>query len=365
MDVFEKVRETKPEIDGADENLSAARSLLMAEIRGEQRPARTRVARRPWIVAGSLVAGGAAVTAGVILGSMMSAPEPVNHANPTNRPAHSAEPTRTPAESSPTPQPLTVKGVLMGAASASAAHESPVAGPGQYLKIEHQTRHLVLWSPDEPVNATREQATAGWVADSSYTSYIPASVTDDWVDVFHAQMSVTELFGADAAAQSERWLDGVSWMQESVQRTPGGSGSSNANIAAYPMMPRDPVALLDWTRSWLGPHDGMDEDALIANSFIQELQLNAAPADLRSAMFRALSMVPGGRIDSVNDNAVTLSYLTNAEQERREAIEIDTRTGLVLRYAVTFGEGTNGAVVPDDVPDYVTVRTVTVVDDAP
>lgn len=365
MDVFEKVQEIRPEIEGDDENLVAARMLLLKEIQAASKPARVKAARRPWIVAGSLIGGGVAVTAGVILGSMIATPEPVPHANPTHRPMHSAEPTQPPLESSPVPEPLTVEGVLMGAASASAAYETPVAGPGQYLKIEHQMRQLVLWSPEEPVNATREQATAGWVVTSAYTSYIPASVSDDWVDVFNAQKSVVELYGADAAAQSERWLADFSWMQESIQRTPGGSGSSNASIATYPMMPRDPAALLEWTRSSLGLHDSMDDDALIANSLIQELQLNAAPADLRSAMFGALSMVPGGRIDSSNDNAITLSFLTNAAQERRDAIEIDTRTGLVLQYAVTFGEGASGAVVPDEVPDYVTVRTVTVVDDAP
>jgi len=365
LDVFEKVQETRPEIEGADETLAVARVLLLKKIHADGKTAGIEARRRSWIVAGSLIGGGVAVTAGVILGPIIADRQPVSDAIPTHRSTHSAEPTQPPQEPSPVPEPLTVEGVLMGAARASAAYETPVAGPGQYLKIEHQMRQLVLWSPEEPVNPTREQATAGWVVASTYTSYIPASMSDDWVDVFYAQKSVVELYGAEAAAQSERWLSEFSWMHDSVQRTPGGSGPWNASIATYPMMPRDPAALLEWTRSSLGSHDGLDEDALIANSLIQELQLNAAPADLRSAMFGALSMVPGGRIDSVNDNTITLSFLTNASQERRDAIEIDTRTGLVLRYAVTFDEGASGAVVPDEVPDYVTVRTVTVVADAP
>lgn len=364
MDVFEKVQKTRPEIEGADENLDSARASLLAEISAEKKPARPRVARRPWIIAGGLV-GAAAATAAVIVVANLAAPAPSVDAGPTREPGTTLQPSPQPE---PTADPVTPQSVLSSAANTAAGQVGLVAGPGQYLKVEHVLRQLVLYSPEDPHTLSRTQATSAWVATSSYTSYIPGTPTDEWVDVFHPDLRVVELYGADAEARSQEWMANFTWMTEpSYQRYQGGrsveDGGPVAWIASYPEMPRDPAALIEWVRGQMsGVEPGM-EDSSVVTFLMQELQLDAAPGDLRAAMYRALALMPGGVIEASDGDVVTLGFATYPPLERWDTITIDTRTATVLSVASSFGSG--GTVVPDSVPNHITTQTISVVDSAP
>lgn len=366
MDVFEKVQETRPEIDGVDETLAAARVRLMAEISAETSPSRGRRSRRPLLIVGSLVGMAAAVTASVLVVSALTSPEPIVDAIPTREPGESLQPTTEPV---PVPEPLTPESVLSGAAAVAAESDGVVVGPGQYLKVEHVLRQLVLYSPDDPHTLSRSQATAGWVATSTYTSYIPGTPTDDWVDVFNSDLQIAGVYGTDATALSQSWLANFAWMTEPLyQRYTGGldaeAGGPVAWINHYPDMPRDPAALIEWVRGEVlrGVEPGT-EDMTVASFLMQELQLDAAPRDLRAAMYRALSLMPNAVIESTDGDVVTLGFATNTEFERWDSISIDTRTAVVTSVSSTFGSG--GTVVPDNIPNHITTQTMSVVDSAP
>lgn len=369
MDVFEKVQKVRPEIDGADENLAAARGRLLRELEGARGAARSRVVRRPWIFAGGLVGAAAAVTAGVVIVTGLVAPQPEVEAVPARTPRATVEPRPEPEPTpAPTFEPMTATTVLTGAASIVAEHPAPIAGPGQYLRIEHQNRQLVLYSPEDPVNSNRVQATAAWVATNSYTSYIPGDRSGEWVDVFNADLQVVELYGQDAAARSEEWLAQFSWQTEPmVMRYQGGDQPGepvpNQTYLHYEEMPRDPEALLAWVKAYQTGLAPGTEDMGAVTFLMQELQLGAAPTDLRAAMYRALSLIPNGIISGTDGDIVTLSFLTYPPDERWDSISIDTRTALVTSVSMTIGSG--GTVVPDSVPTGSSVLTISVVEDAP
>lgn len=358
MNVFEEVQKTRPEIDGADENISAARARLLTEIHAEKQPARSRSARRPWIITAGLVGAAAAVTAGVLVVGNLTAPMTGGvEAIPTVVPEPSVEPTPEPSV-----EPVTAQSVLAGAANTAAAHPGPVAGPGQYLKIENHLQQLVLSAPGN-LNPSRAEATAGWTALSSYTTYIPADASAEWVRVFHADLQIADLYGDGAAALSQDWLAQFSWREESTHRFPNALAEVTGGAATdYSQVPRDPAAMLAWIRGF-SQSLGVDDDTAAAGFLIQELQLNAAPMDLRVAMYQALSLVPNGVISGSTGSVVTLSFPLYEPNDRWDSISIDTSTALVVSSSITLGSG--GTVVPDGVPNGITTQTISVVDDAP
>ncbi|WP_152642344.1 hypothetical protein [Microbacterium sp. SA39] len=306
----------------------------------------------------------AAVTAGVLVVGNLTAPMTGGgiEAIPTVAPKPSAEPSP-----EPTVEPLTVQSVLSGAANTTASYPAPVAGPGQYLMIDHQSQQLVLYAPGD-LNPSRAEATAGWTVTSSYTTYIPANRSDEWVEVFRPDRQIVDLFGEEAGVQSQAWLEQFSGMTDPIIRRYEGGLPNVTDVpfgsdAHYAQLPRDPAALIDWIRDYSGATAGPDSDAMVVGFLIQELQLNAAPADLRPAMYQALSMMPNGVVLGTVGNVVTLSFPTYAANERWDSISIDTSTALVTSSSFTLGSG--GTIVPDGVPNHLVSQTVTVVDDAP
>lgn len=369
LDVFEKVRETRPEIDGADENLASARSRLMKQIQTEHRPVRTSATRRrPWIIAGSLAGAAAAVTAGVLVAGNFATPGTVE-AGPTPSPAFTrpgSEPTPRPV-----PDPVTVESVLRGAANVASTSSGPVAGEGQYLRIDTRTEHLVLHGPADgpPSDSTRADATAAWVAVGGYVTYIPADLSGEWVRVFERDYEIVALYGEDATALSQAWLDQIP-KEPIIRRTPAGivermEGSTEplqGEDEYYAQMPRDPEQLAEWVRAYNDRFNLEAGEAGIAQFLIEDLESNVAPADLRAAMYRVLGSLSIGVISGTEGSAVTLSFPGLNPDERLE-ISIDTTTALVTGTSMTYGSG--GTVVPDAVPDFRTTQSLSIVDSAP
>ncbi|MBO0979795.1 hypothetical protein [Microbacterium sp. SD291] len=366
--MFEKVQRTKPELGGAEENLAAARTRLMAQIHEVREPARVRSARGPWLLAAGVIGVAAAVTAGVLIAGDLTAPAPTVEAVPTRAPGATLQPTPEPTE-----EPLTASKVLQGAAQTALTSSGPVAGEGQYLRVEHATEQLVLYDAageHTVFDGSRAGATAAWVVRGRYITYIPADRDGEWVRVFEAGRTVVALYGTDAQQHQEEWSAEI-LDEDFIIRTPGGihesyPGSTEPNEgsdAYYALMPRDPQALVEWFRSSLTGTEPANMDSAIIWGIVQTLELNAAPADLRAALYQALDLLPGLEIVSTEGAVVTLAFEPQSPLDWRETVTIDRATGLLVASARTFGEGS--PIVPDSVPNFRLTNTISVVDSAP
>ena len=139
-----------------------------------------------------------------------------------------------------------------------------------------------------------------------------------------------------------------------VERIQGGliepyeAGYTLGSPEYYAAMPRDPQALLDWYWDYNGLADEERATEILAQALIFDLEINAAPADLRASMFRALSLIEGVAVQSVEGVVTTLSIDVDPDGTRLVTLSIDMETGLVVGSSVTRGPG--GAVIPDGVP---------------
>lgn len=383
MDALNRVREIGADVELTQEQLGSA---LQEVRRGLVPDAAPRRRARLWIGIGGLVAAGAATTAIAIA---LSAPPAAVVEAVTPAPAApdvtvtaepEPEPTTTPTQA-PTIPPVTAASVLEGAAAlASTSAGSAIADDG-YLRIENATEQLVLYAADaeqSPYNATRENATAAWVVRGRYSTYIPADRSGEWVRVFLPEKEIAALFGTDAEPLAAQWMGEI--LQEViVDRYQGGLGDpgydpghtddppllgpTTASDAYFAQMPRDPGALLEWNRTRMIEGNVEDVDEGVVTVLIQDLELNAAPPDLRAAMFRSLALAPGVDIQSVDGDLTTLAFHFDQFEPRIGTMTIDTRTGLVVASTGTRSPGPG--IVPETVPDYRVTTTITAVDSAP
>ncbi|KQR38050.1 hypothetical protein [Microbacterium sp. Leaf159] len=367
MDVFERVRDVNAGLTLTEDRVSAARLRLLQGIDDSRNAERKRLARRPMFVIAGAVTGVAAVTAGVVVVGQMTAPSPQVEAIPTFAP--------TPPPSPSTGDPFeraTVASVLESAAGATVAGGALEAAPGQYLRVEHQTTQLVLYQPTDQYtkwDATRASATAAWTASGTYFTYIPGDRSQEWVTLFEPKTTIGQTFGAGADALATEWL-GTTLQEQIIDRHAGGiddgSDPQTGSDAYYAQIPRDPQQLLDWYRTFM-IGDVLDEDSQIASMIIQELQRNAAPADLRAAMLLALRAMPNGKIVSVDGSLVTLEFSFTWTSDRfdswTDTLTVDTSSGFVSASSRTLGS--EGTLVPAAVPNFSVVTSISIVDDAP
>ena len=378
MDILERVREVRPDSPLDETRIGRSRALLAQEIaRGQGRTHRTTAA---WAVGGGL--GGLVVTAAAatavaiaVNASPSGIPDPgLTEAIPA--PSVSVEPPRptptprtTPAPPA-TPTPLTAAGVLEGAAALASSSAGSELASGRYLRVENTLEQLVFYGADaesSPYNATRATATAAWVSTGRYVTYIPADRSREWVRVFEPERKIVALYGTDADSLSVDWVSQMLG-EQIVDRYQGGLDFLGdvpvyASDAYFAQMPRDPQQLLDWIRSRMIERNVEDVDGGVVDVLVQDLELNAAPADLRATMFRALSLVPGVEVASIEGAVTTLRFRFAHYGAGLGTVSIDTGTGLVTTHSTTYGSGS--AIVPDSVPDDRVTTTLTVVDAAP
>ncbi len=374
MDLLDRVRELGAGAEPAEPSLDAARARLARAI--ADAPARAK--RRAWGIglgggAGALVAA-AAATAVVRDGVRWSRgrTEPcTDHGH--RRDADAPTPTPTPRVTIEPAPVLTAAAVLERAASLASTSVTPLTA-GQWLRVEHQLEQLVTYGegvdPNSPYNATRENATAAWVARGSYATYMPADRSGEWFRVFEPDRQIVALFGADAESLANGWLD-MALKERIVERYQGGLdllGEGRppiyASDAYFDAMPRDPAALIAWHRARLQAGNVENLDEGVVSVLVQDLELNAAPADLRSAMFHALALAEGVTIQSVDGAITTLAFpFTGSGRSLSATVSIDTETGLVVESTVT--SLLPSGLVPDSVPDSRVTTTISVVDSAP
>jgi len=375
MNVFEKVEQARPEIDGADENISAARARLLNEIHAETRPAQSRAARRPWIITAGLVGAAAAVTAGVLVVGNLTATAPTVEALPTREPGPLLVPSPVPT---PTPTPKTGQEVLMGAANAAAGFTPPVLGSGQYLRRAWTHEYLgvfdALGYAGQPgYGASRETASSGWIISRSGADYAPADLRSQWYIEWGAPVA-GNVYGDDAQAHAQQsealqaYGPGRALSPSEAPRLPeGGAGDV---LWFFETMPRDPDAMIAWIHDYLGPDEQGWVDGKVGWLLIGLLSHNVGDAEMRASMYRALSTLPGSTVAAEQGGRRTVtfdSHLSSPDTEqtslRRFTLTIDMATGLVTETTDTsaVGEG----IIPSDVPDSRSTFEMSVVDTLP
>lgn len=377
MDVFEKVQETRPEIEGADESLAAARMLLVKEIQAERKPARSRAARRRWLAAGAVVGTAAAVTAFVLVAGALRTPqpEPRVEALPTSSP----DATLTPA---PVPSPVAASApeVLQGAAIAAAEFQPPVLAPGQYLRRSWTHEYLGVYDSSfdtwgQPgYGGLRATATSAWVIRSSGAEYSPADLSDTWYREW-GPAEVVSIFGDQPEA--ERQLESVlSTESNSGHPLQAGGAPSLPESGAedilwyFNTMPRDPSAMIDWIKARQDPDYAGWNDGKVGWLLIWLLSYNVGDPGLRAAMYQALSLLPGSTVGPEQGGLRTVtfdSHLAGADSAEtsltRFTITIDMATGIVTETTATSEVGKG--MIPADVPDTRTTYEMSVVDALP
>lgn len=380
MDAFEKVERIRPEIEGADENINAARALLMTEIREERRPARSRSARRPWFIAAGALGAAAAVTAGVLVVHSVTAPAPTVEAVPTVEPRPTAVPSTVPTPApTPTPTPATAPEVLQGAANAAAEFAPPALGPGQYLRHGWTQEYLVTFdralaeqgfSPGD--FGTRATATSGWVIERSGADYSPADLRSQWYRET-GPYQVTRIFGDEDLARtySDKFLQSSGQGQPLFPDVPWLPESAAENMLWYfDTMPRDPQAMVTWIREYQGPDREGWQEGKIGWMLIGLLSFNVGDPEMRAAMYRALSLLPGSTVgpEQAGQRTITFdSQLATSEgggtSLKRYTVTIEMATGLVTETTETSDVGLG--IMPGDVPDTRTSYEVSIVDALP
>lgn len=368
MDVLDRVRQIDVHDEVDDSQLRRSRASLEELMASERQP---RARRRAWALPVGIGAGALAATAAVALVVASWQPRTSDPIAGTDTPApvETVDPRPTPTE-----EPATAATVLEGAARLAPASVGSAIAMGGYLRIDTRLEQLVLYSadaPDSPYNASRAGATAGWVVARTYTTYIPADRSQEWVRVFHPDFALVSTFGADAESLYAQWISGIP-QEELVDRSMGGlggeasqgvDGTIYASDAYFASMPRDPHALLTWYSARI-TRDDPTPNATLFTHVVQDLELNAAPADLRATMFRAIALIPGVTIAGAEGTVVTLAIeYPNDDGLWRNTISVDSATGLVAASAVT--QGASPGVVPESVPSHRTTTAITASATAP
>ncbi|HYJ51147.1 MAG TPA: hypothetical protein VEX12_14620 [Microbacterium sp.] len=369
MDVLDRVRDIGGEIELTEAQVAQARRKVLDGLRADaSRPTR----RRLWIGIGGIGGVLAAATAATAIVIAVTTPQAavVEAVTPTP----SAPPVVvTPPPVTTPPTEIVGAAVVLEHAAELAPLSSPALQPGQYLLVQSRIEYVVTYDADivdgAPYSSPRSEAEAGWLVTSSYDTYIPEDRHGEWVRVFNPDTSVIAWYGPEAEALADQWEGEVQRTEPIVQRVQGGliepfeSGYTIGSPEYYAAMPRDPQALLDWYWDYNGLEDEEYATEILAQAIILDLELNAAPADLRASMFRVLSLLEGVAVQSVEGNVTTLSIDIDLAGAQRLTLSLDNETGLVVGSSATRAPGS--PIIPDSVPDSRVLTTTTVVDSAP
>lgn len=383
MNIFEKVEKTRPEVEGAEANISAARARLQSAIAAEPAPAHRRATRRPWIMVGGVLGASAAVTASVfVVGSLVSTsggveavPTVAPSASVDSSPQQTAEPTSKPT-SEPTRAPLTAAGAFGAAGASAGSFTGLTVAPGQYVRVSTTMVGVVFsgaggeWGENA---ADRSNATNAWIALSDGETFVPADQNAEWRYVGHP-VQIAELYGPEAGTRSQQYLQEVAHSSYAPYGVAGGAGSpwptsaGDSLSAFFEAMPEDPAQLISWIDDHQDTAPG-DENAKVGWLLIELLARNGGSPEARATMYSALSMLDGFTVLHADGDLVTVALdsavddLSGNPTVQRRTATIDMGTGLVRETTLTTGSGS--PLVPDDVPDVRRVYSISVVDDAP
>lgn len=344
MPLLEQVRELgRAEAHIEETTVRTARQALTREIaRGGRAKDPVRARRRRWtgIGIGGLLAGAAATA--IVVGSVLTPPAP---------PSASAR-------------------EVLNAAADQAALRAIEPAPGQYIRIQETGEQQLWWTPDTAnpaggtwgVNPTETEGTVR----SARSLYVPADRSQDWIEDYRESVLVSDIHGpgADSARSDEaqRALrEGVAPFD--VRVYPGGTFTQPDAIDPamkfhrdwmqpyYDAMPRDPQDLIDWMKN--------QKDGALTR-FGEPVDFDLAPADLRAAMFRALALLPGAKVEKVDGDVATIVYPDGGESNWPQTVLVDTRQGLLVGRGggdADTGSSRISVTIVDALPDSVKLPT--------
>lgn len=380
MDVLQRVRDLRNDVDAREGAVSDARAKLAGAIREEStRSSRGRL-RRPALLLGGAVAGLAAVAIGVLVLPSVLTPQGQQVAGPAESPSPDASvvPVEPSAKPSASPaRPATAQTVFASVAQRVLRGEVPSPSQGQYVRIDMVEETLINFNSVDGVNdlaVTRGNAEASWVMSRTQTSFAPADIHGEWVLRFPGDLSTVAHFGAGAEAHAAEWLQTLTPMDPEL-RIVGGPGPSGGwadgqggQLSDFlDRVPDEPGALKAWFDQVYG--DGSTDPQKTGWTLAAMLAQNVGSKEQRAALYRVLSELPGSEVVSQDGERATVVFHTvpghsnDPQPDRWHSVTIDTRTGIVLEY--TERTGSNPALVPDSTPDQRRTFTVSIVDEIP
>lgn len=376
MELWQRTREFGRGTEAPDGGIEKARGKLVAEIEGEYASGRVRSIPRPLWVAGSALAGVAALTVGVLFLAqnqhVPSRPEAVISPSPF----HTQVPTPTPTPTSPpSSSPMNAQGALASAAAQIGAH-APVLTDGQYLRVDWHSE--LLWLGDGVLvgdpgwGVDHTTATRAWQIAHEGTTYIPADVRDDWY-VTSGPMTAIATFGEDSG-QDGLVAERLASVGEYGAWTEGGGvlpeGDGTLKGTMLTEVSADPDDILAWHRGQGGEGNSAGRrDVIVGWRLIHLLAANAGPSEIRAGMFLALSKLPDATVVDQTGTEYTVAFETGDFGMpgdfgiRRDTITFDAATGFVSAFSSRVHN--DSGIVPDTVPDTSTTYRVSVVDGVP
>lgn len=381
MDVFERVREVNADTSLTEDRIIRARARLSEGITARLGGDRKRIRMSPLLLIAGSVTGVAAATAGVVVIGQLNSIAPQVDANPVEAPDPSVRPPGDVLKPTPTPTPVraTAADVLQTAANAAAGFVGPQLEPGQFIRRESTAEEIILYGQDGAgawgMGGSHHTATSAWRLGSTSVVYVPEDLAAPWY-FMSSDHQVVDIFGnqQQAAEQSQRYLEnygGETPLEAFTRYAPwDGSGEMETLDIFFARLPRDPHELIDWARAFVGTDVEGWVDGKMGWFFIDMLAYNVGPADLRAAMYRALSLLPGSTVSDEVNGVRTVTFdselATGDSTEpslRRMTISIEMSTGAVLEVSDRAEAGIG--VVPADVPDFRVRHVTTVVDSLP
>ena len=247
------------------------------------------------------------------------------------------------------------------AATKALGATDPVVGPGQYLHIRTAASNLSGGEDGSYlVTSTREQ-------------WVPADAGRAWVQRRGCE-HVVRFDDALAASNATRKAESEAACVPEVRRAVGGAfyGSTpgdswqNPSRAFFASLPRDPRSLLDQIyEDSTGQGRTPDDEAFV---FIRDvLSSGFVPGDLRAALFRAATLIPGvdvsSRAATLDGRTGTSIGVVSPDGEFRSELVFDPATGLVIGGKSVFLRP-HGSVAAGAIASSTSVTTE-VVDSAP
>jgi RNA polymerase sigma-70 factor (ECF subfamily) len=219
--------------------------------------------------------------------------------------------------------------VLERAATAALTFEDVPLSTGQYLRVSSQNVHITDGQENNgPIITYR-------INDSSQL-YIPADRSDDWVWVREPSQVVDVLTPGGEAFAERHHPSNTEGRMSQLLRAPAGAfygNSADSTWGSFDDMPRDPYLLLNYIYlRTLGAGPSPDGEALV---FIADtLRQGTAPPDLRAALLRAATMIPGVTITddqaTLNGSTGTAIGRVESKQSLRVEIIIDPSSGRLI-----------------------------------
>ncbi|MFJ2534107.1 hypothetical protein [Microbacterium maritypicum] len=248
MDVFERVREVNAGTSLTEDRIIGARIRLLQGIEDSRLAERKRLTKRPMFLIAGAVAGVAAVTAGVVVVSQLTAPAPRVEAVPL--------PTADPREPGPTiPKPEPTSGTTV---TEPCPGTTPQAG--QYLSVVTTDDRLLYRFPygsiyDWPYRPLEYPPISAALMRSAHQLYVPSERAGEWIVREGPSNERLQYFSQDVSGGNEvAWGNMLPYRPEIEQwissggSPVGGGDGVHGSLDSYAAYPADPQALLQFLR---------------------------------------------------------------------------------------------------------------------